>query len=207
MTDQDPTDWTPAFEGQRPPFAPGNTLAEHRWAHTDSHGAYSPRKVDPLARELVESVLADGTVPSYAKAPAYRLELWELARAEAKYQLIDEWLARQAEGREDGLPDFSSDAVRSALLAQHRAATRASTSRQRLGLTPSAAARMGKDVAIGQAAAAGGDVAQRMAMLAEHEDRLLAAGWQPPAPIGADASADVEGKADPDDDAGEAVEP
>jgi hypothetical protein len=47
------TTWVPAFPSQRPPFEPGNQLA------TTYHGAYSPRRVDPLAAELVAVVLDD----------------------------------------------------------------------------------------------------------------------------------------------------
>lgn len=183
MSDQEQTssagEWTPAFPGQRPPFQPGNTLGFTEGNQLSlRHGAYSPRKVHPLAAEIVEALLADETVPAYAKATAYRLELWELARAEARYQLVDEWLTAQAEGRDDGMPDLSSEAVRSAFLIQHRAATRAASARSRLGLTPAAAARLGKDVAVGRAAEA--DVAQRMALMAQMENELEARGWQRP---------------------------
>jgi hypothetical protein len=47
------TAWVPAFPSQRPPFAPGNEVA------ATYHGAYSPRRVDPLAAELVAVVLDD----------------------------------------------------------------------------------------------------------------------------------------------------
>lgn len=170
-TEQDSSGWVPAFPGQRPPFQPGHTLSL-------SHGAYSPRKVDPLARELVDLVLGDDTVPSYAKAPAYRAELWAWGRAEAQTQLLTEWLAKEGEAAGDGVGDLDSESVRAAYLLLHRAEARAASARTRLGLTPLAAARMGKDVAIGRAADV--DVAQRMAQLHDAEQRLREQGWTPP---------------------------
>jgi hypothetical protein len=143
-----------------------------------THGAYSSRKIAPLAAEIVATLLADETVPAYAKSPAYRLELEALARAEAQTQLLNAWLAKRAEETDDGIGDLSDEAVRSAYLLLHRVETRAASARQRLGLTPSAAARMGKDVAIGRAAEA--DVAQRMALLAQMEKDLEARGWRRP---------------------------
>lgn len=83
----------------------------------DDPGAYSPRKVDPLAREFVELLLVDEDTPSYVKAAAYRAELWSLGRAEAQVQLITEWLASRAEDTDDGVGDLTSEAVRSAYSA------------------------------------------------------------------------------------------
>lgn len=153
--------WVPAFAGQRPPFEPGNTLA------ASTHGAYSPRWVEPLAAEFVALMLADPTVPGYVKAPAYRAELYALGRAEAQVQLISEWLAKQGERCGEPVGDLGSESVRAAYLLLHRAEGRASSSRSRLGLTPTAAARMGKHVAQGQAANA--DVAKAMARLEQLE--------------------------------------
>jgi hypothetical protein len=160
--------WVPEFPGQRPPFPPGNTLTE-----TTTHGAYSPRKVDPLAKELVDLLLGDPSVPMHAKAAAYRLELWALARATAQTQLIEEWLADQSTEKHP-IGDLGDERVRSAYLLLHRVETRAASSRSRLGLTPVAAARLGKNVA--QAQVAQTDVALRMAQLRE----LEAQGWTPP---------------------------
>lgn len=173
--DRDPqraeSDWVPAFEGQRPPFLPGN-------AKSLLHGARSPRIREPLAEQIVQDVLADESVPAYAKAPAFRMELQAMARAEAQVYLVGGWLAAQA--GEDGVPDLGSDRVRTAYGVLHRAEQRAASARQRLGLSPAAAARLGKDVAVGEAAASV-DVAQRMALLAAHEEELKRQGWQPPA--------------------------
>jgi hypothetical protein len=79
------TAWTPAFDGQRPPFAKGNQLA------ATSHGAYSPRRVDPLASELVEQLLADDDV-AYLRAPKWGPAVWAWGRCEARIQLVAEYL-------------------------------------------------------------------------------------------------------------------
>lgn len=155
------SEWVPAFPGQRPPFQPGNTMTP------STHGAYSPRWVNPLAADFVAITLEDPTVPGYVKAPAYRAELYALGRAEAQVQLITEWLEKRAEESGDPVGGLASEEVRSAYLLLHRAEGRASSSRSRLGLTPTAAARMGKHVAQGQAANA--DVAKAMAQLEQIE--------------------------------------
>ena len=60
-------------EAEVKPFRPGNLVALR-------HGAYSPRRVEPLAQELVDVVLAD---PSTAclQAARWRPAVWAWARA------------------------------------------------------------------------------------------------------------------------------
>lgn len=132
--------WTPAFPGQRPPLngPVGNQLAL-------KHGAYSPRKVDPLATELVELVRADASVSwlTAADMPA----VWAWARAEAQVQLLTEYLELAGQSTGDGVGDLEAEAVRSAYLLLHRAEARAMSGRRRLGLDPLSRARLGRDVA------------------------------------------------------------
>lgn len=160
-------EWTPAFPGQRPPFTPGHELSVQ-------HGAYSPRKVDPLASDLVERLLDDVEV-AYLRSAAFRPAVWAWARAEAQAQLLTEYLAERGKG---GVGDLEDERVRSAYLLLHRAEARADRSRARLGLDPLSRARLGKDVAQGRAA----DAAAVMAEL----HRLEAEGRLPstPAPGG-----------------------
>ena len=158
-----PEGWVPEFEGQRPPFAPGNQLAVDG-GRPPVHGAYSPRRVDPLARDLVDQLLADSTV-RHAHALAYRSAVWAWARAEAQVQLLSEYLAAAGERAGDGVGDLESEAIRSAYLLLHRAESRAMTGRARLGLDPLSRARLGKDTAAGQL-----DTARLMAEL-EKRDR------------------------------------
>ncbi len=86
--------WVPASAGQRPPFAPGHELSLR-------HGAYLPRKVDPLARELVDRVLDDEGA-SHVRAAACRPALPAWARAEAQVQQLSEYLAKAGEESGDG---------------------------------------------------------------------------------------------------------
>jgi len=157
-------EWTPQHERQHPPFEPGN---EHRFqpGHELSvqHGYYSPRRLDPLAVELVESVLTNPAT-AYLQAAHWRPALWAWARAEAQVQLLTEYLAKAGEEAGDGVGDLNADRVRSAYLLLHRAETRATTQRTRLGLDPLSAARLGRDRAATQV-----DVAKLMAELERRE--------------------------------------
>src|SRR5665647_239163 len=100
-------EWVPAFPGQRPPFQPGHELSIQ-------HGAWSPRKVDPLAREVVAQVLAD-PANAHAAQPRHRFALWAYARAEAQCQLLSEYLMKAGEDAGDGLGDLDLDRVRTCL--------------------------------------------------------------------------------------------
>lgn len=151
-------EWVPEFPGQRPPFRPGHELSIH-------HGAHSKRKVDPLAAELVRSMLDDAAM-AYLHAPHWRPALWAWARAEAQAQLLTEYLLKAAEDAGDGVGDLDVDRVKTAYLLLHRAETRATTQRTRLGLDPLSAARLGRDKT-----AAAVDMAQLMKLAAEQAQR------------------------------------
>jgi hypothetical protein len=146
--------WVPAFEGQRPPFEPGHELSLR-------HGGYSPRKVEPLAQQLVDLVLDDPET-AYLTNPRWRPALWAWARAEAQVQLVTEWLTEQAE---DGVGDLDEASVRAAHLLLHRAESRATSGRTRLGLDPLSAARLGRD-----RAASAVDMARVMQELKRRDD-------------------------------------
>lgn len=155
-------EWTPAFPGQRPPFEPGHELSMR-------HGAYSPRRVDPLAVEMVALVEADPAIAwlTAADAPA----LWAWARAEAQVQLLTEYLEQAGVASGDGVGDLEKDDVRAAYLLLHRAEARASMSRRRLGLDPLSRARLGRDVAAAQL-----DLAQLLTKAREAADQAEQAG-------------------------------
>ncbi|HTL42447.1 MAG TPA: hypothetical protein VL294_13330 [Pseudolysinimonas sp.] len=76
-------EWVPQFEGQRPPFEQGNTAAE-------KHGAYSPRKIDAVARGI-NTELAD----RYAWATDYPEALTSMARVEAVARLLFGQITKQ----------------------------------------------------------------------------------------------------------------
>lgn len=138
--------WTP-----RPakPYEPGNLAAL-------KHGAYSPRKVDPVAVEILEATAATVTWWRPADMPA----AWAWARAEAQVQILTEYLAVAGEASGDGVGDLDEDRVKAAYLLLHRAETRANSLRSKLGLDPLSRARLGRDVAAAEV-----DVARLMAGL------------------------------------------
>lgn len=107
-----------------------------------THGAYSPKVVDPIAGELVTGILADPLVP-YLREQAYQAAVWAWARAEARVIALSTWLAERGDGsgmESDGkvAPALSALATWEKVAAGHRT---------RLGLDPLARAKLGKDIA------------------------------------------------------------
>jgi hypothetical protein len=71
------SEWTPAFEGQRPPFEEGNELAVQ-------HGAYAVLRLKPRAEEIAERLrlaMGEGFQPKYW--PALEAAALAGARVEA----------------------------------------------------------------------------------------------------------------------------
>ena len=158
--DPETGDWSPAFDGQRPPFAPGNVYAVR-------HGASRDRFVAPLAAEI-EAELKASTFTPWLADEALADDVAALARAEAVSRLLEAWLDRSMDyitalmvaddpevSRKDAL---EAKAVLGAVERERQASGRASRLRSRLGLTPmsvatdppsakwrQAAARMGLD--------------------------------------------------------------
>lgn len=148
-----PADWVPEFPGQRPPFAEGNTLAV-------KYGAGSPRIVNPIAQELITEVLSTPAT-AYLAEPRYAPALLAWATAEAKTQLISDWVDRM-----DLTAAASSERGQTSPLELLRKwSTTAMNHRQRLGLDPLSAARLGKDVAVGQAADAAVELTRQRDLL------------------------------------------
>ena len=124
----------PRYPGDtRPPFAPGNELAV-------THGAYSSRRWEPLADELVARLLAEarreGSPSAYLLEPAFEGSLLAWARAEAQVHLLSTWLADR-----DGMGlDADGEVIGAAKMLLRYEAT-AERARDRLGLSPLARAR------------------------------------------------------------------
>jgi hypothetical protein len=135
-----------------PPFEKGHTLSLR-------HGAWSTRHVQPVATEILQSVLDDPQC-EYLKAPRFAAELEAWAVAEARCRLLESYIAKLAEGDDTGVGDLADEATRAAWSLLHRCETRAQSGRDRLGLSPLSSARIGRDKA-----AAGIDVAMIMAQL------------------------------------------
>lgn len=156
-------EWTPAFEGQRPPFAEGNpyrvgegnTLAE-------KHGASSPRRVDPIAQGIMAEALADPSL-EYLQAPRFGAAVLAWARSEAKVALVDAWV----DGMSLEEASASGQGRTSPLELLRKYEVLASNHRSRLGLDPLSAARLGKDVAQARSA----DAATALTALREAHER------------------------------------
>ena len=68
--------------GSWPPFAPGNQVSIR-------HGAWSPRRVDPIAAELVEHALSSAP---YLVDPSYAPAVHAWADSEARAQLLRDYV-------------------------------------------------------------------------------------------------------------------
>jgi hypothetical protein len=150
----------PAHPRQHPDFEPGNELAV-------KHGAGSPRKLDPIARELVDDLLRDESV-TYLRARRFASAVAAWATAEAKCQLLATWVEGMA------LVDAtdSGQGRTSPLELLRRWEETAQSRRSKLGLDPSSAARLGKDVAQGRAA----DAAAELTLMREQHERAVREG-------------------------------
>jgi hypothetical protein len=151
VTDQ-ATTWTPAFPSQRPPFPKGHELSMR-------HGAWSDRKLAPVVEQVLADVLDDPAC-EYLHAPRFAAELRSWAVNEARCRLLESYLGKLAESSGDEMGDPTSERTQAAWSLLHRCETRAQSGRDRLGLSPAAAARLGRDKA-----AAGIDAAMIMAQL------------------------------------------
>lgn len=153
----DDPDFRPARGYSWAPFQPGHELSM-------SHGAYSERRVGPLAQEILDGLLAlattaESSVPWLAE-PSYRPALAAWSRAEARVQLLEAWLA------EHGGDVDEEGEVRGAAAFLARCEARAESLRSKLGLDPLSRARLGRDVAV----AGRVDLAQVLARLDEDDE-------------------------------------
>jgi hypothetical protein len=138
-----------------PDAEPGNLIALR-------HGASSARFVDPLSRDIVETLLVDADCPPHLHQARYAAALAAWGRAEACCRLIAEWLSAQdvrealtASSETDETEDHVKGRttrrgavrhVEGAMAALDRHERRAAGLRSDLGLTPASAARMRLDV-------------------------------------------------------------
>lgn len=154
MTAEKPAAWqpTPARRYRWATAWPGNELAV-------KHGAWSPRRVEPLAAEILRAT--QETVTWWR--PADEASAWAWARTEARVQLITKWLIDCGGDLDD------EGEVRGAARELDRLEARAESLRSTLGLDPLSRARLGRDVAAGQV-----DVARLWAAMAEDEPAMEA---------------------------------
>ena len=134
--------WTPAFPGQRPPFATGN-----KWRVGEGneiarkHGAYSMREVLPLAAQIAKELRATPEL-EYLKAPLMADRLRAYAEAEARAELVRVW----AESMPFDEQVNSLDGRISPLELSRELSNRASNFAHRLGLSPAGAQEYADDI-------------------------------------------------------------
>lgn len=149
--------WAPEWDGQRPPFAPGNESAV-------VHGARSERHVGPLAARIAAELLADPDTPAHIREPVFAASVQAWARAEAVVRLLWAWLAdRDIMSGLTALASTIEDEVRAKGKTNRKSVTRtipavldqlrrwesiASSLRSKLGLDPASAAKVGRDLAL-----------------------------------------------------------
>ncbi len=138
---------------RQPPFEPGNTVAL-------SHGARSPRMVEPIARELAAELV---TVAPWTSRPAFAADIAAWANSEAQCRLLRAYID------EHGLLDGEGE-PRSALGLLDKAESRAARLRQALGLSPMG---LGRLLATLTAAARGTDEARTELDAVRAEGRRL----------------------------------
>jgi hypothetical protein len=109
------------------PFQPGHELSM-------KHGARSPRKIEPLAAELVA-----GLLESRPELEAYPEAVWAWGRAEARCVLLSEWIASR------GLIDPETDQPMPGLKSLLSFENQAANFRAILGLDPTSEARLAKE--------------------------------------------------------------
>ncbi len=95
-----------------------------------THGAYSDRRVNPIARELVEGLIVDR--PDLADHPA---AVWSWARAESRCLLIEAWLDEHEFIEPDGKLPAAAQLV-------NQFEKLAMSLRTRLGLDPQSQAQL-----------------------------------------------------------------
>jgi len=147
-----PTDEVrPARGYSWPPFQPGHELSL-------KHGAYSPARYQPRAREVEAQLRATVTWWTPADAPTIGAYCTALAQVE----LLEAYLADLG-GSAGGLVDAEGE-VRSAATFLLRCQARVDSLGSKLGMDPLSRARLGRDVAAGQV-----DMAKLMAEAAARE--------------------------------------
>lgn len=141
----------PEFEGQREPFRPGNKAAL-------VHGARDEDSLRPLAQQIFTRLLEDPQMPDHVRSAAFVMEGAAWSRAEAAAALIWDHVASMGV---DAATRLDPGRARSLLDIWIAAEKLAGRGRDKMGLNPSAYAKISKDLGI--AAKAGEDALESMA--------------------------------------------
>lgn len=136
MTDADvvPISQGPARGYAWAQFEPGNTVRL-------THGARSERVIAPLTAEIANDLMREH---ERLRSPLYRESVLQYARYLAQIEVLEKFLDEHGDIDSDGK-------VRNAAEFRLKVSKAATNLADRLGLTPLANARLGKDVASTQA--------------------------------------------------------
>lgn len=137
-----------------PPPAPAGNLRAVR------HGAHSPAIVEPVAQELATRIVE---AAAYLAEPRFQPSVEAWSRAEAKCALLNAYLEDHGHLDRHGRP-------RPAFRLLREWERRASEERDRLGLSPVAAAKLSKDITATQF-----DLARAMAELGDEPSSTVEA--------------------------------
>jgi hypothetical protein len=121
---------------QRPPFEPGNKVAQ-------THGAFTPSIVEPLADELRETILTDPD-SAYLRSPRFAKRLLSYCQTEARVMRIEAWVGQMS----DEEAARSDKGQTSPLELLRKWKTTAANEANKLGLDPVSWARIRKDYAV-----------------------------------------------------------
>lgn len=152
-----------AADWQRPPFQPGHELSTR-------HGAYSPRRVEPLAAELVAAVQAQPAL-AWLRQPEHAPGLWSWAKVAAQADLLHAGLLEHQATAHEGNVGETCQACEGLELRWLRADAAQAKRASRLGLDPVSRARIGVALrAMGEAGPAR-DLAREWAQTDDEGDR------------------------------------
>ena len=109
----------------------------------------------------------------YLRTPRFAAELQAWATAEARCRLLEVYIAKLAEdaGDESGVGDLGDERARAAWGLLNRFEARAQSGRDRLGLSPAAASKIGRDLSLARSAGELDKLKEiGRALLASHDD-------------------------------------
>lgn len=147
--------WTPAYEGQRPPFEAGNTVnTDHgtraHGTRGDGESRYSPTVLE-AADEIMTALLEDPRIPDHVRSPAFRLQLRNMAVAQGVTRVLVEW-AGPMNAEELMEPRGRTGQGKSAAELLLSAVAKAAGLNSRMGLDPPSYARLRRDLGLEQRA-------------------------------------------------------
>jgi hypothetical protein len=127
-------EWTPEFEGQRPPFQPGNDLAL-------KHGIHSPRTINPIAQAHYDQLMGNPHLPAPLRMPMMEGSIRRFCETVARRDRLADWV----EGMTMAEATRSDKGQTSPMELLRKWETTTDSKARDLGLTPASYARIYRD--------------------------------------------------------------